>query len=116
MLGMDRELFEYYPRLGTGPRYVSSTKLYAVLRRLGCSDMGWRDRGAWYWITPNGVPFPVVDPRIDPDCKAVFGANGRRELYFSYTYSRELLARVRTIMQMEGPRPLSRPAPVRVEA
>ena len=31
---MDHETFECYPHLGTGPRYVSSTKLYAVLRPL----------------------------------------------------------------------------------
>jgi hypothetical protein len=105
MIGMDREVFEYYPRQGSGPRYVSASKLYAVLRgKLGCTDMGWRDRGSWYWITPNGVPFPVTDPAADADCKAVFSANGRRELYFSYVYARELIARVRGILKMEAPR------------
>lgn len=117
MIDMDREVFEFYPRQGSGPRYVSASKLYAVLRgKLGCTEMGWRDRGAWYWITPNGVPFPVADPAIDADCKAVVSASGRREVYFSYAYARELIGRVRGILQMEAPRALTRPARLQPEA
>jgi hypothetical protein len=113
---MDRDVFEFYPRQGSGPRYVSASKLYAVLRgKLRCSDMGWRDRGSWYWITPNGVPFPVADPALDPDAKAVVGANGRRELYFSYDYARDLIGRVRSISEMEAPRAIGR-APQRARA
>jgi hypothetical protein len=112
---MASDVFEYYPRQGSTPRYVSAARLYAVLRgKLGCVDMGWRERGFWYWITPNGVPFPVSDPALDPDSKAVVGQDGRRQLFFTYTYARDLLARVRSISQMEAPRAL-RPSP-RVQA
>ncbi len=62
------------------------------------------------------MPFPVVDPLLDPDCRPVVSANGRRELYFSYIYARDLIARVRNISQMEAPRPLNRPAPARAGA
>ncbi len=113
---MGSETFEFYPRQGSAPRYVSASRLYHVLRKLGCSDMGWRDRGSWYWITPNGVPFPVADPAADPDCRAVVGRNGRQEMFFAYPYVRALLARVNGILQMEAPRPLKAPAPVRVDA
>jgi hypothetical protein len=117
MAGMEREFFEFYPRQGSGPRYVSVSKLYAVLRgKLGCTDMGWRDRGSWYWITPNGVPFPVADPALDPDSKAVVSANGRRELYFPYAYVRDLLIRVKGIMRMEAPRALTTMAGARANA
>lgn len=114
---MDRETFEFYPRQGSAPRYVSASKLYAVLRaKLGCSEMGWCDHGSWYWITPNGVPFPVIDPSLDPTCKSVISASGRQEPYFSYTYARELIGRVRSISQMEAPRPIKSPTRVGVDA
>ena len=117
MSGMEREVFEFYPRQGAGPRYVSASRLYAVLRgKLGCTDMGWRDRGSWYWITPNGVPFPVADPALAPDSKAVVSPSGRRELYFSYAYARELIGRVRGILQMEAPRAIAKMAPLRADA
>ncbi len=31
MAGMD-EVFEYYPRAGAAPRYISASRLYGVLR------------------------------------------------------------------------------------
>ena len=113
MAGMD-EVFEFYPRAGTSPRYISAARLYGVLRRkLGCLEMGWRERGAWYWITPNGVPFPVNDPLADANC-VTLAAGGKRQPCFPYHYARELLERVRAISAMRTPPRLSRPAQVGV--
>ncbi len=109
MLGMD-EVFEYYPRASAAPRYVSASRLYGVLRaKLGCLEMGWRERGAWYWMTPNGVPFPVKDPMDDATCVVVTAGTGKRQHCFPYQYARELLARVRAISAMRTPPRLSRP-------
>lgn len=109
MAGMD-EVFEYYPRASAAPRYISAARLYGVLRgKLGCLEMGWRERGAWYWITPNGVPFPVNDPLADANCVTLTAGSGRQQLCFPYHYARELLERVRAISAMRPPPRLERP-------
>jgi hypothetical protein len=109
--GMTKPL-EYYPRQGRGPRYISAARLYAVLRmKLGCVDMGWRDQESWYWVTPNGVPFRVADPAMDPNCRAVLGTDARRELCFPYQYARELLAKVSEMIAMPASRPLGQNLP-----
>lgn len=109
MLGME-EVFEYYPRSNASPRYISAARLYSILRaKLGCAEMGWRERGSWYWMTPNGVPFPVNDPMADPNCVAVM-SGGRRQFCFPYTYARELLQRVRSISVMRAAPALRAPS------
>ena len=116
MAGMD-EVFEYYPRAGAAQRYISAARLYGVLRgKLGCTEMGWRERGSWYWITPNGVPFPVNDPLADPDCVTMAARSGKRQLCFPYPYARELLERVRAISAMRAPPRLGRAAEARASS
>ncbi len=100
----------YYPRQTTAPRYISAARLYSILRtKLGCVDGGWRDQEAWYWVTPNGIPFPVADPAADPNCRPVVGTRARPELCYPYDYARELLAKVRDMTV--GHAPASKPLP-----
>ncbi len=88
----------HYARQSTAPRYISAARLYSILRtKLGCSDAGWRDQESWYWVTSNGLSFPVADPAALPNCRAVLGSDHRREICYPYEYARELIGKVRDL-------------------
>jgi hypothetical protein len=87
----------HYARQTSAPRYVSAARLYSILRtKLGCADGGWRDQESWYWVTSNGISFPVADPAAHPNCRPVHGGS-RQELCYPYEYARDLVQHVRDL-------------------
>jgi hypothetical protein len=82
--------------------FVSATRLYdALQRRFGCMPTGEGGAACTHWLTPNGKPFTVEDPVIDPACASVMTADGKRLLYYSYQYANALLRRVNALCQMD---------------
>jgi hypothetical protein len=82
--------------------FVSATRLYdALQRRFGCMPTGEGGAACTHWLTPNGKPFTVEDPVIDPACASVMTAGGKRLLYYSYQYANALLRRVNALCQMD---------------